>query len=81
MFITFGSTFSGFIIELYNLCCARTGAKVHAEILEHFRDEKVIIFKMKAKKHYRRKTVRQLRETFLLCDPGLAHSKVTPASC
>ena len=36
----------------------RSGAKVHAEILEHYRDDKIIIFKMKAKKHYRKKTAR-----------------------
>jgi hypothetical protein len=34
------------------------GAKVHAEVLEHYRDEKIIVFKYKKKKHYRRKTAR-----------------------
>ena len=31
------------------------GAKVHAQVLEHFKDKKIIVFKMKAKKHYRKK--------------------------
>ena len=31
---------------------------MHAEVLEHYRGEKIIVFKMKAKKHYRKKTVR-----------------------
>ena len=31
------------------------GAKVHATVLENFKDKKIIVFKMKAKKHYRRK--------------------------
>lgn len=33
---------------------------MHAEVLEHYRADKVIVFKMKAKKHYRKKTVRAL---------------------
>lgn len=36
---------------------------MHAEILEHFRDDKVIIFKMKAKKHYRKKAVSNISGT------------------
>ena len=31
------------------------GAKVHATVLENLKDKKIIVFKMKAKKHYRRK--------------------------
>lgn len=46
------------------LLLAFTGAKVHAEVLEHYRADKVIVFKMKAKKHYRRKTVRERHHMF-----------------
>ena len=31
------------------------GARVHATVLENYKDKKIIVFKMKAKKHYRRK--------------------------
>ena len=43
------------------------GARVHATVLEHFRDKKIIVFKMKAKKHYRRKAGhRQAMSRFLV---------------
>ena len=29
------------------------GVRVHAQVLEHFRAKKIMVFKMKAKKHYR----------------------------
>ena len=32
------------------------GAKVKGEVLEHYRDRKVVIFKFKRRKNYRRKT-------------------------
>lgn len=32
-----------------------SGAKVELEVLEHFRDKKVTVFKMKRRKRYRRK--------------------------
>ena len=43
------------------------GAKVHATVLESYRDKKVTVFKMKAKKHYRRiKGHRQSMTRFLV---------------
>jgi large subunit ribosomal protein L21 len=45
------------------------GAKVHAQVLEHFKDKKIIVFKMKAKKHYRKKMGhRQAMTRFLVTD-------------
>ena len=45
------------------------GAKVHAQVLEHFKDKKIIVFKMKAKKHYRkRQGHRQAMTRFLVTD-------------
>jgi len=45
------------------------GAKVHAQVLEHFKDKKIIVFKMKAKKHYRKKMGhRQSMTRFLVLD-------------
>ena len=44
-----------------------TGAKVFAQVLEHYRDKKITVFKMKAKKHYRRtKGHRQAMTRFLV---------------
>jgi len=31
------------------------GAKVQLEIIEHYRGDKIVVFKMKRRKHYRRK--------------------------
>ena len=43
------------------------GVRVHAQVLEHFRAKKIMVFKMKAKKHYRRsKGHRQEMTRFLV---------------
>ena len=42
---------------------------VRAQVLEHFKDKKIIVFKMKAKKHYRKKMGhRQSMTRFLVTD-------------
>lgn len=43
------------------------GARVHATVLEQYKDKKIIVFKMKAKKHYRkRQGHRQAMTRFLV---------------